>query len=803
MSARGRRTPGGWLGVSVALAAGAVLLAILVAWGYGAGETSGAPAPRPMEPAAAAQLPGAPPLEPDLIERLRDAWGARPAGYAPRTRHLNPDGTPRYTNRLFLETSPYLIQHAHNPVNWYPWGDGAFETARRLGRPVLLSVGYSTCHWCHVMEEESFDDEEIARYLNESYIAIKVDREERPDVDAIYMNAVVNLTGRGGWPMTVWLTPDRKPFYGGTYFPARDGDRGARVGFLTLLRRMKEIYDTEPDRVIEAAAEIARTTQGQLSPGAPGELPGPDVIVSAASFYRQRFDAEHGGTKGAPKFPSNLPVRFLLRHWRRTGDADSLRMAVLTLERMAAGGIHDHVGGGFHRYSTDPRWLVPHFEKMLYDNALLAAAYLEGYQATGREEFAAVVRAILRYVERDMTAAGGGFYSATDADSLTPEGRREEGYFFTWTPQEIEEALGPERARVAKAYFAVTAGGNFEGRNILHAPRPLADVAKELGLPAEKAQAAVEESKEILYRARFKRPAPLRDEKILTAWNGLMISAFAQASLVLGEPRYAERASGAARFVLQNLRRDGRLLRSWKDGRARHAGYLDDYAFLAAGLLDLYEATGEIRWLREALALDMILARHHEEHDNGGFFMTADDHEALLAREKPAYDGAEPSGNSVHLLNLLRLGEYTTEDRYRQRAERAMRAFGGVLASRPAALSEMLLAVDFRLDTPKEIVIVTANGRRDAEPLLARLRRTFLPNRILVVAGEGEDLQTQSKLVPLLVQKVARGRKATAYVCERGVCELPTSDPGVFAKQIAGVVPLKAAPGVSQPASRL
>jgi hypothetical protein len=744
-------------------------------------------------------LPGAPPLPAELAAKLRARWAARSPSYTPRTRHLRPDGSPRYTNRLFLESSPYLLQHAHNPVNWYPWGDEAFATARRLGRPVLLSIGYSTCHWCHVMEEESFDDEEIARYLNESYVIVKVDREERPDVDAVYMSAVQRMTGGGGWPMTVWVTPDRKPFFGGTYFPARDGDRGARVGFLTLLRQLKEAYGAQAGKVAEVSTRLTEAIRADLAPesGAQG-LPGPSVLESAAAFYRSRFDSAEGGLAGAPKFPSSLPIRFLLRFHRRAQDAEALRMATLTLEKMAAGGIYDQVGGGFHRYSTDERWRVPHFEKMLYDNALLTLAYLEGHQATGREDFAQVAREILRYVQRDMTSPEGAFYSATDADSLAPSGKREEGRFFTWTPAEIQAVLGPERARVAGAYFGVMPGGNFEGRSIFYTPRSVAEVAREVGKPPDEVRAIVERSKELLYAARARRSPPLRDEKVLAAWNGLMIAAHARAAFVLGDPEYARRAARAAEFVLTKMRRDGRLRRSYKDGLAAHEGYLDDYAFLIAGLLDLHEATSEPRWLREAIALDGVLQKSYEDEAHGGFFMTSHDHEPLLAREKPAYDGAEPSGNSVQALNLLRLHELTTDDRYRLRAERALQTFGGRLAKSPAALSEMLLAADFQLDTPKEVVIVTAGPRAEAEPFLAKLRTTFLPNRVLVVARQGADLAAQAQLVPLLGGKLARKGEATAYVCERRVCRLPTSDPDVFLQQLRNVEPL-GAPG--KPAS--
>ncbi|MEX1245022.1 MAG: thioredoxin domain-containing protein [Thermoanaerobaculia bacterium] len=727
-------------------------------------------------------LPGAVPYDAALVQKLEAAWAARPAGQRPRTRHLNPDGSPKYTNRLYLETSPYLQQHAHNPVNWYSWGDEAFDAARKLHRPVLLSVGYSTCHWCHVMEEQSFEDEEVARFLNQNYVAIKVDREERPDVDAIYMNAVQMLTGSGGWPMTVWLTPERQPFYGGTYFPRNE--------FLNVLEKLRKAYDAEPDRVARAAQEITRRIREEMTGTGAAGHPDVSALRQAADYYRSRFDSQWGGLTGGMKFPSSLPIRFLLRIYRRTGQQDLLRMATLTLDRMAAGGMHDQVGGGFHRYSTDREWLVPHFEKMLYDNALLTMAYLDAYQVTGEERYANVARDILRYVERDMTSPDGAFFSATDADSPAPSGKREEGWFFTWTPDEMELALGPERARIVEAWFDVTPKGNFEGRNILHTPKSLPEVAKTLGQPPEKLRATIEESREILYEARSKRPPPLRDEKILTAWNGLMISAYARAALVLGNESYGQAAARAATFLLEKLRKGQRLFRSFKDGRARHDAYLDDYAFLIAGLLDLFEATGDQRWLREAVALDRVVEAHYEDHA-GGFFRTSDDHEQLLARERPGYDGAEPAGSSVEILNLLRLSELTTQARYRERADRALMAVGGILERAPGGAGELLLALDFQLDSPKEIVIVTRRSRAEAEPLLARLRSAYVPNRVLLIAVEGEPLTALSRLSPLVEGKAAGKGPAMAYVCRRGVCDLPTADPSNFEKQIRKVDPLQ------------
>ena len=733
--------------------------------------------------------PGAAAHDEALVDRLRSSRDARDASYRPRTRHLNPDGLPLFTNRLFLESSPYLLQHAHNPVNWFAWGDEAFDLAKRLGLPVLLSVGYATCHWCHVMEEESFEDLEIARYLNEHFIAIKVDREERPDIDSIYMVALQVLTGGGGWPMNVWLTPAREPFFGGTYFPPRDGDRGVRVGFMTVLQRLSEAYSTRRDDVVNASSRLADEMRARLAPTSTSDvLPGRTVIDDAVRFYERQFDSENGGLRGTEKFPSGLPVRFLLRHHRRTDNQASLDMAAETLRKMAAGGIYDQIGGGLHRYSTDTRWRVPHFEKMLYDNALAVVAYLEVYQAASDATFANVARDILRYLERDMQSPGGAFYSATDADSKTPVGETEEGWFFTWTPDELLEVLGEERSGIVGSYYGVTTGGNFEGRNVLHVERTIAEVAEELGITAARVQAVVDESHDLLYAFRRVRPAPFRDEKILTSWNALTISAFAQASLVLGEPAYADVAARAADFVLEHLRVDGRLLRSYNAGAARHAGYLDDHAFLIAALLDLYEATSDLRWLREATAIDGLIERHFEDLEFGGFFMTADDAESLLAREKPASDGAEPSGSSVHILNLLRLHEFTTDDLYRQRVERALRSYSDRLEAVPASLADMLVALDFHLDMPKEIVIVTAGPREQAEPLLARLRRAFVPNRIVVVVREGD--QAQAALIPLVEGKTARDGMPTAYVCQQGICKLPTTDPDVFAEQIGVVEPL-------------
>ena len=689
------------------------------------------------------------------------------SGEIPRTRHRD-GAVPRFTNRLAEETSPYLRQHAHNPVDWYPWGDDAFAEAKRRGFPVFLSVGYSTCHWCHVMEEESFEDLEVAQLLNDAYVAIKVDREERPDVDAVYMTAVQALTGRGGWPMSVWLDADRRPFFTGTYFPARDGDRGAARGFISILRELAEIYRADPARVAGAAQSITAGVRTAMAGAASGDaLPGADVLDAAAAYCARVYDDVNGGVRGAPKFPSSFPIRLLLRHYRRTGDDAALAMAAHTLEKMSAGGMHDQLGGGFHRYSTDGRWLVPHFEKMLYDNALLAVAYAETWQVTGRDDVARVLRTTLDYVLREMTASGGGFFSAADADS---EG--EEGTFFVWREDEIRALLGTDAERFMR-FYGVTSAGNFEGRNVLFVPRP-----------DEREWQALAGMRETLRTAREARPNPLRDDKVLTAWNGLMISALAFGGRVLGETRYVAAAVRAADFILAEMRPSGRLQRSWKDGRPSGPGYLEDDAFFVAGLLDLYEATFELRWLAEALKLAGATERLFADGERGGWFRSADDHERLLAREKPSQDGAEPAGASVAVLNVLRLHAITGDDAWRRIAERALRAYAPTLLEQPAALHEMLLAVDFLVASVPEIVLVWDTDEDVPAAFIDPLRRMFLPNHALLGSPEGSNLDALAQLAPPSGGKTALQAAATAYVCEGGACLLPATDPGTMTAQI-------------------
>ncbi len=694
-----------------------------------------------------------------LRGRLERALEAQVScGDAPRTRHR--DGLlPFFTNRLILETSPYLRQHAHNPVNWYPWGDEAFDEARRSGRPVFLSVGYSTCHWCHVMEEESFEDIGIATLLNEQYVAIKVDREERPDVDAVYMTALQALTRQGGWPMSVWLDAERQPFFAATYLPPHDGTRGSRRGFASICADLARIYRDDPTKIAQSAESIVGAVRASMN-GFPagGELPGTAVLDRARGDYARIFDREHGGLQGAPKFPSSLPVRFMLREHARTGSAEALAMATASLEAMAAGGMYDQLAGGFARYSTDERWLVPHFEKMLYDNALLAVAYAEAYQITGRAVFARVLRTTLDYLIREMTSPGGGFYSATDADS---EG--EEGTFFVWSEAEIHAILGDDADRFI-AFYGVTEHGNFEGKNVLFVPRP--DEAEWLALA---------DARERLRIAREARPHPIRDDKILAAWNGLAMSAFALGGFVLDEPRYIRAAERAAAFVASDLTHEGRLARSCKDGQISGAGFLEDHAFVVAGLLDLYEATFESRYLSRALELARAMEPLFGDAGNGGWFRSAADHERLIAREKPSHDGAEPTGASVAIRSALRLHAMTGDDAWRTIAERALRAYSAILEQAPTSLAEMLLAIDFACDVVPEIVIVRARESDARDPFIDTLRRRFLPNRALLGAHDGKGIAILADLAPIVAGKATIDDETTAYVCRMGACRLPTT----------------------------
>ena len=679
-------------------------------------------------------------------------------------------------NRLINETSPYLLQHAHNPVDWYPWGPEALERARAEDKPILLSVGYSACHWCHVMERESFENGDIAALMNESFISIKVDREERPDIDSIYMSAVQAMTGSGGWPMTVFLTPDGKPFYGGTYFPPED--RAGMPGFSRVLSSMAAAYRQNRADVIQTTDKLLEHMRQAAAAARSVDPLTADVMSRAFSGISGQFDDKHGGTGMQPKFPQPMIYEFLLRHYSRTGDPQALKMVELTLDRMATGGIYDQLGGGFHRYSTDMFWLVPHFEKMLYDNALLVRLYIHAYQVTGKHLYKRVVEETLDYVLREMTDARGGFYSAQDADS---EG--EEGRFFVWRPEQVVEVLGKDEGETINRYYGATLQGNFEGRTILNVTADPAGFARDQGLSEADFTALLRSARERLYEARELRVHPERDDKVLTAWNGLMMAAFAEAAAVLDRSDYARVAERNAAFVLDNLRENGRLLRTYKDGRARLKGYLEDYAFLIGGLLALHEATLQVRWLSEAIEVGHAMVELFWDEPSGWFFDTGADHEELVVRPRDVQDNAIPSGSSAAVDVLLRLAVIAGDGELERRAATALRASRDLMARFPAGAGHWLCALDFYLSTVKEIAIVGGPDDPDTHALAREVFRHYLPNRVLVGGIAGDDPLVG---LPLLDGRSELRGRPTAYVCRNYVCELPVEEPEALARQLAG-----------------
>ncbi len=681
-------------------------------------------------------------------------------------------------NRLAHETSPYLLQHKDNPVDWYPWGDEAFAKARAEDKPVFLSIGYSSCHWCHVMERESFENDDIAALMNERFVSIKVDREERPDIDSIYMTAVQAMTGGGGWPMSVFLTPDGQPFHAGTYFPPED--RGGMPGFPRVLAAVAEAYRNRKADVVATGSRVAEHLSAQAGARAGTDPLTRDVIQEAYRTLAHTFDRRYGGFGGAPKFPQPITYEFLLHYWHATDDAQALEMVELSLMKMLRGGIHDQVGGGFHRYATDPTWLVPHFEKMLYDNALLAQLYLHAWQATGNELYRAVVERTLGYVEREMLHPLGGFYSSQDADS---EG--EEGRFFVWGASELREVLGRELGRIAGTYFGVTEGGNFEGRNILSAPRDAEEVASELGMSVEDLRAAVDEATAKLLAARNERVRPATDDKVLTSWNALMMKAFAEAGAALGVQSHIETAGRNAEFILGSMIRDGRVLRTWKaspggGGQAKLSGYLEDYAFLIDALLSLYEATFEPRWLEEAQILAGRMLELFWDGKRGFFFDTGIDHERLVVRPREIFDNAIPSGGSAAAMALLRLAVFTGNGDYERCAASSLRSVRDYLGRAPSGMANWLVALDFYLSTPKEIVIVGALEHPATQALYQTAHRRYLPNRVIAGAQDG----SQDSGSPLLDGRELVDGRPTAYVCENYACKLPVTEPDALAKQL-------------------
>ena len=666
-------------------------------------------------------------------------------------------------NHLANETSPYLLQHVNNPVDWHPWGKEALELAKAKNKPIFLSIGYSACHWCHVMEHESFENEAIAKSLNEKFVCIKVDREERPDLDQIYMNAVQLMTGRGGWPMSVFLTPDLKPFFAGTYWPPKRS-RGM-PGFDEIIVGVANAWENNREAVVDTSDKLTADL-GRLGNLGGGEL-SEELITSAVGHFRRTFDSTYGGFGGAPKFPSPMGLQLLLRYWHRQQDRQALRMVTVTLDRMAAGGIYDHLGGGFARYSVDARWLVPHFEKMLYDNSQLAATYVEAYQATGDENYARVVRETLDYTLRDMTDTGGGFYSTEDADSEGVEGK-----FYVWTPTQLREILGDQAATTFARVYDVSEQGNFEHANILNLPKTIEQQATALGREVRELEQELAASRAKLFAAREKRIHPGKDDKVIVAWNGLMIDAMARAGAVLGEQKYLDAAAKAADFLLTKLRRDdGRLLHTWRHGEAKLDAYLDDYANLAGGLVSLYEATFDGQHLDQAIALVQTILDHFTDSTDGGFFYTADDHEQLIVRNKDLYDNAVPSGNAMAATVLLRLGKLTGEQKYLDAATGAMQTTVGLMRQAPAGVAQILIALDMHLGPTYELVFAGNLAEQPSQAVLADLRRRYLPNKVLSFTGETSD--TPATLKDLLAGKKMLDGKPTLFVCEGFTCQAP------------------------------
>jgi hypothetical protein len=691
---------------------------------------------------------------------------------------MNPseNDAPKYTNRLIRETSPYLLQHAHNPVDWHAWGEEALARAKAENKPILLSIGYAACHWCHVMERESFENEAIARLMNDNFVNIKVDREERPDLDTIYMNAVQMMGQRGGWPLTVFLTPDCVPFYGGTYFPP--ADRQGMPGFPRVLLALADAYQNRRDEIEQNAVALLHELQriNEVAVTA-GEL-SRELLDQAANQIMRAFDPVYGGFGRAPKFPPAMTLTFLLRQHERTQETALLAAVELTLERMARGGMYDQLGGGFHRYSIDEKWLVPHFEKMLYDNALLARVYLDAYLVTGKGFYRQIAEETLDYVRLEMTDAGGGFYSSQDADS---EG--EEGKFFVWAREEVEALLGLEDARLFCRYFDVSAEGSFESHNILHVDEEVETIARLLQVTPERLREVIATGKQKLFAAREARVKPGRDEKILTAWNGLMLRSFAEAAQVLSRADYLEVASRNAEFLLANLKRDGRLLRTHRGGESKLNAYLEDYAYLIDGLLALYEASFDARWFAEARALAETMIEQFWDAEQGGFFFTSADHETLISRTKDFYDNATPAGNSVAAHTLLRLALFTGEARYRELAEQILRITARDLQRMPSAFGHLLCALDLALSEPFEIAIIGALANERAAELVATVFRRYLPNKVVALAAPADA--TAAQTIKLLAERKQVDGQATAYVCSNFVCAAPVTDLSALARQLS------------------
>jgi hypothetical protein len=708
-------------------------------------------------------------------------------------------------NRLIKEKSPYLLQHAFNPVDWYPWGEEAFAKARKEDKPIFLSVGYSTCYWCHVMEREVFENESIAALMNQYVVSIKVDREERPDVDRVYMTALQAMTGGGGWPMSMFLTPDLKPFYGATYIPP--AAKYGRPGFPDILARIHEVWTTDRQAILNNSQKVAEYLEQVSTPHVEATQAGKLALERGFDSFSRSYDENNAGFGGAPKFPRPVSFNFLLRYYSRTGEKKALDMSLETLKQMARSGMYDHVGGGFHRYATDAQWHVPHFEKMLYDQAQLVISYLEAYQITREEFYAGVARDVLAYVLRNMThlpvrrtqtGPSGGFYSAEDAESAvdpTKPEEKEEGAFYTWIKNEIDGVLAPEQAKVFNYHYGVKQSGNvtadphqeFVMENILFAAHTPEETAKQFGHSVEEVKSILSASREKLFRAREKRPKPHLDDKILVSWNGLMISTFARAYQVLGDEKYLQAAERAGQFILDNLYdvKGKKLLRRYREGEPRYEAHLEDYAFFTQGLLDLYEAGLDIRRLQTAIALTEQQNKLFYDQDQGGFYDISGADKSILIRTKESYDGAEPTGNAIAILNLLRLSQMTDNKNWRAMADRALAYFGGFMLNTPQGLAQFLVALDFSLSKPKQIIIAGKANDPNTKTLLEEVHSHFIPNKIILLVDNGKAQETLASYIPFIESVQMLDGKATAYICENYACQLPTSDRKVVAKLLA------------------
>jgi uncharacterized protein YyaL (SSP411 family) len=682
----------------------------------------------------------------------------------------------KHTNRLIHESSPYLLQHAHNPVDWYPWGDEAFAKAREENKPVLLSIGYSACHWCHVMERESFENEQIATLMNDLFVNIKVDREERPDLDEVYMNAVQMLTGRGGWPMTMFLTPERQPFYGGTYFPPED--RHGMPGFPRILQGVAEAYRDKPQDVQKSVDQILSALK-QMSHSEDHEHAfAPEFIGKAAEQIAGAYDPQNGGLGRAPKFPNPGAYELFLRHYHHAKTQRFLDMVTHTITKMAGGGIYDHLGGGFHRYSVDERWLVPHFEKMLYDNAQLVRILAQIYRATGNEFFKRVMEETLDYLLREMLHNEGGFYSTQDADS---DG--EEGKFFVWNPAEVDQILGEETGEIFARIYDVTEMGNFEGKSILHPVLTVDQAARLFKKNPHQIETLVANAKQKLFEARQKREKPFRDEKIITSWNGLMLSGLAEALKISSKPSFLAAANRTIDLIFTKLFSDGLLLHTYKDGKAKQLGFLDDYAFWGLGILDFYEAVFDHSALQRAIELTEIMVREFWDSSEGGFFYTGNSHEPLISRAKPVFDASVPSGNAKATELLLRMYHFTGREDFLSKAETVLRSYSHAMESQPFGFAHTLCALDFYLRKPKEVVLIGKPEDPKTGELLAVINAIYTPNMTLQLVAPDQPLE---KISPLLAGKTQIDGNATAYLCHNYTCSAPVTDPAELKSLLAG-----------------